>query len=68
MRSSAISLNIRFERTGSQCTARSEIGTPQVSPFLPLTRVIAQAKRIVASIPVSLPTRSESAPAIASRQ
>ena len=31
------------DRSGSQCTARSEIGTPQVRPFLPFTRVIAEA-------------------------
>ncbi len=67
VRSWAMSRNSFLERSGSQCTARSEMGTPQVSPSLPSTLRIASANRITAIMPVSSPTRSEFAPAIQSR-
>ncbi len=56
------------ERSSSKFTARSRIGTPQVSPLSPSTRVIAQAKRAMVKGPVPSPTLKKSGIAALSRK
>ena len=56
------------ERSASQFTARSAIGTPQVRPLSPFTCVIAEAHWPARIGPVPSPNANESGAAMLIRQ